>query len=156
MKKIHVVGGIIILITIVIGVATALKTGEKSAIYVSGRVLLDPALVEKADGIRTLYLILYDADSTVPMPYGAVRERLSESMREGSGYNFLITKEKIQTMRPDAQHFPPKNLRVKARLDKDGRAGRDQPGDLTGMVGQVPLGTTDVELKISQYIGPSD
>ena len=38
-------------------------------------------------------------------------------------------------------------MRIKARLDKDGSAGMDQPGDLTGEIKPVAVGSKGLRLK---------
>ncbi|RZA18592.1 MAG: hypothetical protein EOP10_20865 [Proteobacteria bacterium] len=45
----------------------------------------------------------------------------------------------------------PKNIRLKARLDKDGSAGMDSAGDLTGQVDKAKLGDK-VKIKITKAI----
>ena len=146
-------GGLIIVLVIIFGISQALKMGEKSPILVSGTVHLDEAYAANANGIYTLYLVLYDMDSPMPMPYGAVKEKLEVAATAGKFYDFYITKEKIITMRPDAP--VPLNLRIKARLDKDGVAGRDQPGDITGEISGIKTGTTGVTLNIDKLITDS-
>lgn len=107
----------------------------------------DAALVKKDAGIRTLFIILYDADSPRPMPYGAVKIDLKEDAK-GAFYKGDLTSENVQTMGGGPV---PKNLRLKARLDKDGSAGMDQPGDLVGTVEKAKAGET-VKIKISKAI----
>ncbi|RZA26667.1 MAG: hypothetical protein EOP10_02825, partial [Proteobacteria bacterium] len=88
----------------------------------------DAALVKKDAGIRTLFVIVYDADSPRPMPYGAMKVDLKDDAK-GTFYTGDLTSENVQTM---AGGPLPKNIRLKARLDKDGSAGMDAAGDLTG------------------------
>ncbi|MBC7531864.1 MAG: hypothetical protein H7318_09815 [Oligoflexus sp.] len=107
----------------------------------------DAALIKKDAGIRTLFIILYDADSPRPMPYGAVKVDLREDAK-GAFYKGDLTSENIQTMGGGPV---PKNLRLKARLDKDGSAGMDQPGDLVGTVEKAKAGET-VKIKIAKAI----
>ena len=96
----------------------------------------DGALIKKDAGIRTLYVILYNADSPMPMPYGAMKVDLKEDAK-GSFYKGDLTSANVQAMGGGPV---PKNLRVKARLDKDGSAGKDQPGDLVGTADKIKLG----------------
>jgi len=107
----------------------------------------DAALVKKNAGIRTLFIILYDADSTRPMPYGAVKVDLKEDAK-GTFYKGDLTSENVQTMGGGPI---PKNLRLKARLDKDGSAGMDQPGDLVGTIEKAKAGDA-VKIKIAKAI----
>lgn len=132
------------------------QMGEASPVYATGKIVLDDQLADKAQGIRTLYLVVYDADSPMPMPYGAMRERLDSDAAAGPFYHYTITKEKLQVMMarddPMAMAPHPKNIRVKVRLDKDGLAGMDQPGDLIGSVGPIAFGSEDVTINIDQYV----
>ena len=42
------------------------------------------------------------------------------------------------------------DLKVKARLDKDGSAGPDQPGDIVGMSQVVKRGSTNIKIVLDQ------
>lgn len=107
----------------------------------------DAALIKKDAGIRTLFVILYDGDSPRPMPYGAVKVDLKEDAK-GTFYKGDLTSENVQTMGGGPI---PKNLRLKARLDKDGSAGMDQPGDLVGIIEKAKAGDK-VKIKIAKAI----
>lgn len=152
MKKTWLVGGLVILVIVIMAVFTALQTGEKSPAFATGRVVLDSALAEKAVGMRTLFIVIQDADSPMPMPYGAIKETLSADPQAGPVKDFLITKERIQVMGGGMDRPLPKNMRLKARLDLDGLAGMDQSGDLTGVVEGVPFGSENVEIVINQAV----
>lgn len=144
-----------LVLAVLMGVALV-QMGEASPVYASGKIALDESLADKAKGIRILYLVVYDADSPMPMPYGAMKERLEEDAVSGEFFDFMITKEKLQVMMarddPMAMAAHPKNIRVKVRLDKDGLAGMDQPGDLTGSTGPMAFGAENVTIKIDQYV----
>ncbi len=100
-------------------------------------VSLDDAnLIKKNTGIRTLFIILYDADNPMPRPYGAMKVDLKADA-SGSIYKGDLTTENVQAM---AGGPVPKNLKIKARLDKDGSAGKDQAGDLVGTQEKVKAG----------------
>lgn len=107
----------------------------------------DAALVKKGAGIRTLYVIVYDADSPRPMPWGAIKVDLKEDAK-GAFYKGDLTTDNVQSMGGGAV---PKNIRLKARLDKDGSAGMDSAGDLTGQVEKVKVGDK-VKIKIAKSI----
>lgn len=107
----------------------------------------DAALVKKDAGIRTLYVILYDAESQRPMPYGAIKIDLKEDAK-GTFYTGDLTSDNVQAMGGGPV---PKNLRLKARLDKDGSAGMDSPGDLVGTAEKVKVGDK-VKIKINKAI----
>ena len=114
--------------------AHAAPAAEKLATI---EVSVDDAKVgAKAAGIRTLYIIVYDADSPMPMPYGALKVDLKADAK-GSIYKGELTTANIQVM---GQRPAPKNVRLKARLDKDGSAGKDQAGDFVGTVDVVKAG----------------
>lgn len=147
MKKIGIIAGILLLLVVGLALKIAFETGEKSPIYAAGDVELDAALVEKAKGMRTLFFIVYDADSPRPMPFGAVKETLNEDPKPGVFYHFMITKEKLTTMQPGLP--PPTNLRLKARLDLDGMGGMDQTGDITGGLDRVTFGEEHLQIKLS-------
>lgn len=146
MRRITLIISVLILVIVAVAIFTAMKMGEQSPVYLAGRVRLSENLKEKAKGIRTLYLVIYDTESQMPMPFGAMKENLS-SDAAGSFHEFLMTKERIQLMNPRGQHVP-KFFRVKARLDLDGAAGMDQPGDLTGSLAKVAFGSEELTIVI--------
>lgn len=151
MKKngIFLWGALAIGLVILTAVYLAFAGGERSQIYLKGEISLAPDYQKDADGIQTLYLILYDGDSQWPAPFGVVRY-IVDAPPKGKFLNFVVTKEVIQVMRPD--HQLPKSWRVKVRLDKDGMAGQDQPGDLVGGLDSVAFGTEGVKLEINRRI----
>ena len=117
----------------------------KSQVYCSGRIQLDPKLITKASSIRTLFLVLHDAASSSPMPYGAQKITLTEAPGEHVT-NFILTQDNVQVMQPNMP--APKKLTLKARLDLDGTGGKDKPGDLTGYLRSIPLGSHNLVLII--------
>lgn len=98
----------------------------------------DAKLVEKDAGIRTLFVILYDAESKEPKPrpYGAMKVDLSADAK-GTFYKGDLTSSNVMAMGGGSL---PKVLKVKVRLDKDGSAGPDQGGDLVGIAEKVKAG----------------
>ncbi len=144
-----------VLVAAVVGLMTAANMGEKSPAYARGQVSLPAALSADAASIKTLFIVVYDEDSPMPMPYGAMKERLRSPITAGEdwSFDFLITKEKLQVMNERA--LEPKRMRLKVRLDRDGVAGPDQPGDLTGQVQGVPFGSQDVQIAIEQVVAGS-
>ena len=149
MKNVMVLGGLVLVIAVGAAIGLSFKFGKKSPVYVSGTISIDPEIQNKTTGIETLYLIIYDEESPRPMPYGAVRETFSAE-RYGNEFKFFITPEKLQTMIEGQP--PPKKIRLKARLDRDGRAGLDQPGDLVGSVSGLVLGAENVTLPIKTFV----
>ena len=150
MKKIALWGTIIIGFVAVISLVAAMNFGEKSKVYVSGEVLVPLEMKDKLKNFKTLYIVMFYEDAPAPMPYGAMKLRLDGQIEAGVGFPFFITKERLTLMRPDT--MPPKKFRIKARFDRDGVAGPDQPGDLTGELSGIYLGTEGVTVKISKYI----
>ena len=154
MKKLGLIGGVVIAAVVVIAVLVAGSMGETSDIYASGRVVLDPKLKDAAKGIRTLFIIASGPDR--PMPLGAQRTTLTGDA-DGVVYTFTLTKDNFQTMGGGAAmaaggNALPAKFRLKARLDQDGAAGPDQPGDLVGDVKEVTLGAKGVEIVIDRRV----
>jgi hypothetical protein len=150
MKNIFLIGAAVAALAIGAGIYTALDTGKKSPILAAGKIALKDDLVSHAKGVHTLFLVLYDQDSPMPMPFGAVKERLEKDAEAGDFYEFFITKEKLQMMNPDAPM--PANFRVKVRLDRDGMGGMDQPGDLVGETRDVALGEGAARVEITSLV----
>ena len=149
MKNMMLWGGAGLAVIMTVAIGAAFHMGEKSPFYATGAIRIDSSLEQHAKGIRTLYITVFDQGSPMPMPYGAMRERLSEDPK-GQFLEFAITKERLQIMRPNAPL--PKTMRIKARLDIDGLGGTDQPDDLTGEVRDVAFGTEQVEVMINTKI----
>lgn len=137
---------------VAIGVKLAMDTGQKSPIYAMGTLEISDELAASAQGIDTLFMVLYDQDSAMPMPYGAVKFHLDQPAKPGRFFDFVITKEKLQLMGMAGQGALPRNMRIKARLDRDGQGGRDQAGDITGEVAPVVFGSQNVVIKMSTKI----
>ena len=93
---------------------------------------------DNAKGIRTLFLIVYDNASAMPMPYGALKVDLKADAK-GTVYKGDLTTGNITRMGNPSAPLP-KSIRIKARLDKDGSAGPDQPGDYSASVDKVDVG----------------
>lgn len=148
MKRITLIGILIVGLVAVIAISVALNTGEKSPIYVAGTVELPSEFRADAEGISTMFVTVFDEESPMPMPYGAMKEHLPSDLSQP--IDFALTKEKMQVMNPDARM--PRYMRVKVRFDKDGLGGADQPGDLVGVVEHVQFGSSGVVLKIQQKI----
>jgi hypothetical protein len=148
MKRITLIGILIVGLVAAIAISVALNTGEKSPIYVAGTVELPSEMQADAAGIRTMFVTIFDEESPMPMPYGATKEYLPDDLSQPIA--FYLTKEKLQLMNPDAR--APRYMRVKVRFDKDGMGGADQPGDLVGIVEHVQFGAENVRLKIQQKI----
>ena len=132
--------------SIIVSVA---KFAEKSVVFVRGSVKIAPELESQAKGIRTLFIVLYDRDQNTPMPYGAIKIPLSEDPKNVFK-TFTITSANLQIMNKNKPL--PSNLRVKARLDISGQAGLDKPGDLTGEISQIPVGSEGLTITINRLV----
>jgi hypothetical protein len=141
---------VVIGIAVIVGVAimTAGNMGTTSHAHVRGKVVLDDSLKEFARGLDTLFVIVYDVNQPMP-PYGALKKTLSADA-EGAFYEFILTEDRMQVMR-QGQPFPAE-VRLKARLDQDGAAGADQPGDLVGEISGITKGATEVIITITKRI----
>lgn len=147
MKKIGLVGIVILGVILAIAIISAGKMGETSHAFAEGTIKVDPQLFEKAQGIETLFIVMTGPDR--PMPLGALRK--SVKLKEnGDLYRFLLTKDNMQMMMGD--QTVPESFKLKARLDSDGQAGPDQPGDLVGEALDVKRGQKGIEIVISKVI----
>lgn len=147
MKKLGVIGVFAAVVVVIAAAVVAGQMGETSHAYAKGRVILDDHLKDSAKGIRTLFIIASGPDR--PMPLGAFRKTLSGDA-SGVVYDFVLTKDNMQIMMNGGE-LPPE-FRLKARLDRDGAAGPDQPGDLTGDIYPVKLGQDGVEIRIDHLV----
>ena len=147
MKKIGWIGALIVGLMLVVAVVMAGQMGETSPAFARGRVILDDAVREQAQGADTLFVIMSGPDR--PMPLGALRHKLT-SEPSGVIYEFALTKESMQMMMGGGD--VPETFKLKARLDRDGVAGPDQPGDLTGEILAVPRGSKGVDIRITRVV----
>jgi hypothetical protein len=107
----------------------ALAADPKPEKIASVTVTLDSSVEGKTAGIRTLFITVFDADSAGPMPYGSIKVDLKADPK-GQVFSGDLDTSNITVM---GQGRPlPKNIRLKARLDKDGSGGKDQAGDIVG------------------------
>ena len=130
-----------------IAAVTAGQMGETSHAFARGKVSISEQLVGVAAGTRTLFIIASGPDR--PMPLGAFKKTLGSDAK-GAFYDFVLTKENTQRMMSDEAW--PDTFKLKARLDKDGLAGPDQPGDLVGEVFPVTVGAEGIEIRIERLI----
>jgi len=147
MKKIGLFGVIALVLVIVGAIMTAGKMGETSVAHARGKVVLSDAVKEAAVGANTLFVIVSGVES--PMPYAAMRITLSGNLH-GELDDFVLTNERVQRMRPEEPW--PAEFKLKARLDRDGTAGPDQPGDLVGEIAVVKDGSENLVLTIDRVI----
>lgn len=129
-------------------VVIAAKFAEKPASYVSGTIKASPEIAEKAQGIKIMFVTVFDADQPGP-PYGAMREPINIGL-DGVERIFYVTREKLQVM--NAARPLPNNIRVKVRFDRDGQGGPDRPGDIVGEIPNLPIGTEEVTIEMTKVI----
>lgn len=147
MKKLGLFGGLALILVVIFAVTIAGKMGETSSAHARGKVMLSESVRVAAEGVRTLFIIVSGVDT--PMPFAAMRVTLSGNLHDEL-YDFVLTNERVQKMRPEEPW--PTQFKLKARLDRDGTAGPDQPGDLVGEIAVVQGGTEDLVLTIDRVI----
>lgn len=139
---------ILLLLMTPLAFAYPTKVMKKDKFLLSGQLVLDKSLEKHAKGIKTLFLVIYDADSSARMPYAAQKVDLNKDAK-GKFYNFKLTTNSMQMM-GGRMHGLPKTLRVKARLDKDGSAGPDMPGDIIGVINKTSVGTKNLSITLRE------
>lgn len=153
MKKLIPVLALALIAIVGYSLYQAQSVGEKSPIYLGGTIEVSPNLKGNIDSQNTLFLVLYDQNSPMPMPYGAIKETIEPSQLKDGRYDFLITKEKLQVMAMGNENPKvPELFRLKVRVDRDGVGGRDQPGDISGQLTGLPYGKKDVAIKLDTLI----
>ena len=134
--------GVVALIMLVV-----VQFAQMNPVFLSGEVLLPPALVAQAEGKRTVFIVLFADDGRpLPMPYAAAKFHLPEEPLGGTILRFTLNENNLQVMNPSRPR--PQNVRVKARLDSTGVAGPDKEGDLVGEIPHVALGTTGLKISL--------
>ena len=138
-------------LTIVIAacVGAAIFFGKTSPIIAQGQVILKPEYDAQAQGMRTIFIIVRDPTSPIPIPYGAMVSTIT-SDPTGNVLDFKLTKENLRIMSEASSH--PKKINIKARLDMDGLGGTDQPGDIVGVVENVEWGATNLTVTLDQLV----
>jgi hypothetical protein len=123
------------ILTLGLSVSPFVKAADQK--FATLEVTVEDKVAKAATGVRTLYVIVYDSESKMPMPYGAMKVDLKADAK-GSIFKGDLTTANVQRMNPQAPF--PKTIRLKARLDKDGNAGMDQPGDVVGKAEGIKVG----------------
>lgn len=137
-------------LVIAAAIGAAFMFGKTSDIIASGKVVIKPELVSQAQGMRTVYIIVRDPTSPMPMPLGALATTISSDPK-GTVLEFKLTKDNLRMMSAmDDQH--PAKITIKARLDWDGLGGADTPGDIVGLVEQVDWGSQGLTVELDQLI----
>jgi hypothetical protein len=144
-KLVVALAGIVILMGVIY---VAMNFAEKPAIV--AKVI--PTLSDEVKSLATHHSVIYVTlfDEATPMPYAAMREVISVGP-EGKLRDLFVTEEKIQVMNPSRPR--PSSMRLKVRLDADGSAGPDQPGDITGETRGVTWGQdAGVQVLLDKFI----
>ena len=76
MSRIKYLGWSAVLLALVASAIALNNFGEKSPLIASGSVHIEASLEEQAVGLRTLYITVFDQNSPMPMPFGAMKEKL--------------------------------------------------------------------------------
>lgn len=151
MKKITLFGLLGAIVAIVIAVFAAFDQGQRSPVYVEGSVSLASEYQSLAKNYDTVFFIIFDENSPMPMPYGAVKERVADLFQNGDEkVELFITYEKLRVMNPNRPR--PESMRVKVRFDRDGVAGADQPGDIVGELTGVAFGSRGVSIVADRMV----
>ena len=131
-------------------------------VLAAGYLHVPPHLVDYAAASSKLFLILYHKDT--PMPLAVMEEPLKvvvSNTTRSQGYRryFAITQEKLSSMAAPSTltsllKTPHTKLFLKARFDRDGWGGRDQPGDLTSNKLSFLPYSQDLLISLDQKIIP--
>ncbi len=112
---------------------------------VSGSVRLSAALAAKASPDDTVFIFARAAEGS-RMPLAVLRKRVRDLPA-----NFTL--DDSLAMSPAAKISGAQRVIVGARISKSGQA-MASPGDLTGQVGPVPLGSNGLALEIDSEVKP--
>jgi hypothetical protein len=141
----------LIAVTLVIGasIGTAFFFGETSPVIAEGKITLAPGMETQAQGMRTIYIIVRDPSSPMPMPYGAMATTIAADPT-GTVMTFKLTKDNLRVMNTSGDH--PAKIQIKARLDLDGMGGPDQAGDITGVIEETPWGSRELNIELNHLV----
>ena len=135
-------------ITGIVVLATA-QLAEKPEIVLAGELKIESGLEDYASANKTLFIIIYSDDPAKPMPLGVMKEPVNVT-EAGLIRRFSVTPSKIRTMM--SKDPIPDTFRIKARLDRDGMGGKDQPGDITANVTGIKYGSENVVINFDTKI----
>ena len=137
-------------LVIAAAIGAAFMFGKTSDVIAAGKVTLKQDLVSQAQGMRTLFLIVRDPSSPMPMPLGAMATTISGDP-SGTVLEFKLTKDNLRMMmNVDDRH--PAKINVKARLDIDGLGGADSPGDIVGIAENLDWGSQGITIELDQLV----
>jgi hypothetical protein len=135
--KSSAIGFFFVLFILTIGLFFINKHANQPFLFAKVTIKLDPNIKKSAHGKQYLFIVLFDEQSKSPMPYGAYRTKVENF---GESKHYILSEHNLNIMNPSANK--PQKLRIKARLEPEGIAGPDRPGDLTGQVSAVSLGSS--------------
>lgn len=114
----------------------------------SGVLRLPGKLSGNAKNLRTIFISIHDARTQSPMPCAAKKLVLE---KDAVG-DFLSFKLETHTITMMACPSIPELMNLKAKLDQDGSAGRDQPGDIVGFLKAVKKGSRKLTLTLDKLV----
>lgn len=114
----------------------------------SGKLVLPKELAEKAKGIRTVFISVHDPKAAAPMPCAAQKLTLTKDA-EGDFFTFALKDESLMLM---ACPSVPETMNLKAKLDRDGSAGRDGNGDIVGTIQNVKKGSANLTIVLDKSL----
>mgnify|MGYP006280105947 CR=1 FL=1 len=131
---------------IIVGVAA--NFADEPKIIARANIKISDDIKSLATHHSTLFVTVFEGDN--PMPYGAMREPITVNS-EGGLRQIVLTEEKLMVM--DSSRPRPERMRIKVRLDADGSAGPDQPGDITGQISGIEWGSKEtLEVTLDTFI----
>ena len=136
------------LITAIVVLATV-QLAEKPEIVLAGELKIESGLEDYASANKTLFIIIYSEDPAMPMPLGVMKEPVYVT-EAGTIRRFSVTPSKVMQMMNKGPI--PDTFRIKARLDRDGMGGKDQPGDITANVSGINYGDENVVINFDTKI----
>lgn len=128
------------------GAAVTQAAAASTSVSVSGTVTLAPALAGKAGPEDTVFIYARAAGGATRMPIAIVRKQVKD-------LPFTFVLDDSLAMSPQSRLSSASSVVVGARISRTGDA-RPAPGDLEGVSAQLPPGSRNVRVEISQVIGP--
>lgn len=133
---------------LLIFISIGLSISAVGASVVSGKLALSKALSTKSQGIRTVFISILDPKAQAPMPCAAQKFVL-EKDAAGEFLDFSLDSESLMMM---ACAEIPGTIKLKAKLDRDGNAGRDSSGDIVGFANNIKKGTKNVNVVLDKLV----
>ncbi len=109
----------------------------------SGKLVLKAPATDS----RTIFLIVQDPASPMPMPCAAQKIELAKPLQGELAIS--LDSDKLKLIACPAV---PAVFHLKAKLDKDGSAGRDSSGDVVGIAQHVKNGARNVVVTLDKVV----